>query len=146
MAQAQPQSFENHTRIVPVYHLLTFGIFVINLVWSIYRLVQVPSVDSLVSLLLAAAFILLLLYARSFALRVQDRVIRLEMQLRLKGLLPPDLQGRIPEFTPRQLIALRFASDEELPELCRSVLRDNITEAKAIKKMIRNWQADYLRA
>jgi len=146
MAQAQPQSFENHTRIVPVYHLLTLGIFVINLVWSIYRLVQVPSVDSLVSLLLASAFILLLLYARSFALRVQDRVIRLEMQLRLKGLLPPDLQGRIPEFTPRQLIALRFASDEELPELCRSVLRDNITEAKAIKKMIRNWQADYLRA
>ena len=146
MAQAQPQSFENHTRIVPVYHLLTLGIFVINLVWSIYRLFQVPSVDSLISLLLAAAFILLLLYARSFALRVQDRVIRLEMQLRLKGLLPPDLQGRIPEFTPRQLIALRFASDEELPELCRSVLRDNITEAKAIKKMIRNWQADYLRA
>jgi len=146
MAQAQPQSFENHTRIVPVYHLLTLGIFVVNLLWSIYRLVQVPSVDSLVSLLLAAAFILLLLYARSFALRVQDRVIRLEMQLRLKGLLPPDLQGRIPEFTPRQLIALRFASDEELPELCRSVLRDNITEAKAIKKMIRNWQADYLRA
>ncbi len=146
MAQAQPQSFENHTRIVPVYHLLTLGIFVINLLWSIYRLVQVPSVDSLVSLLLAAAFILLLVYARSFALRVQDRVIRLEMRLRLKGLLPPDLQGRIPEFTPRQLIALRFASDEELPELCRSVLRDNITEGKAIKKMIRNWQADYLRA
>lgn len=145
MAQAQPQSFENHARIVPVY-LVTLGIFVLNLVWSIYRMIRVPSVDSLVTLLLAVALTLLVLYARSFALRVQDRVIRLEMQLRLKGLLPPDLQGRIPDFTPRQLIALRFASDEELPDLCRSVLRDNITEGKAIKKMIRNWQADYLRA
>jgi hypothetical protein len=146
MAQAQPQSFENHTRVVPAYHMLTLGIFVVNLLWSIYRIIRVPGVDSLVSLLLAAAFILLLLYARSFALRVQDRVIRLEMRLRLRGLLPPDLQGRILEFTPRQLVALRFASDEELPELCRTVLRDNITEGKTIKKMIRNWQADYLRA
>jgi hypothetical protein len=146
MAQAQQQSFENHTRIVPAYHMVTLGIFVVNLLWSIYRIVRVPSVESLVSLLLAAAFILLLLYARSFSLTVQDRVIRLEMQLRLRGLLPPDLQGRIREFTPRQLIALRFASDEELPELCRSVLRDNITEGKTIKKMIKNWQADYLRA
>jgi hypothetical protein len=145
MAQAQPQSFENHTRIVPAY-LVTLGIFVLNLLWSIYRMIQVPSVDSLVTLLLAVALTLLVLYARSFALTVQDRVIRLEMQLRLKALLPPDLQGRIPEFTPRQLIALRFASDEELPELCRSVLRDNITEGKAIKKMIRNWKPDYLRA
>ena len=146
MAQVQPQSFENHTRVVPAYHMLTLGIFVVNLLWSIYRIIQVPGVDSLVSLLLAAAFILLLLYARSFALRVQDRVIRLEMRLRLRELLPPDLQGRILEFTPRQLVALRFASDEELPELCRTVLRDNITEGKTIKKMIRNWQADYLRA
>jgi hypothetical protein len=146
MAQTQPQSFENHTRIVPVYHMVTLGIFVVNLLWSIYRILRVPSVDALVTLLLAVAFILLLLYARSFALTVQDRVIRLEMQLRLKGLLPPDLQGRIPEFTPRQLIALRFASDEELPDLCRTVLRDNIREGKAIKKMIRHWKADYLRA
>jgi hypothetical protein len=146
MAQTQPQSFENHTRIVPAYHMLTLGIFVVNLLWSIYRLARVPSVDALVTLLLAVAFILLLLYARSFSLTVQDRVIRLEMQLRLKGLLPPDLQGRIPEFTPRQLIALRFASDEELPDLCRTVLRDNIREGKAIKKMIKNWKADYLRA
>jgi hypothetical protein len=103
-------------------------------------------VDSVVALLLAVAFIQLSLYARSFALTVQDRVIRLEMQLRLKALLPPDLQDRIPEFTARQLVALRFAGDEELPELCRAVLTGNITERKAIKKMIKNWKADYLRA
>lgn len=145
MAKTQSQSFENHTRIVPVY-LATLGIFVVNLVWSINRIARTPGVDSLVALLLAIGFILLALFARRFALTVQDRLIQLEMQLRLKGVLPPDLQGRISEFTPRQLIALRFASDEELPELCGTVLRDNITEGKAIKKMIRNWKADYLRA
>jgi hypothetical protein len=146
MAQTQPQSFENHTRLVPPFHMVALPIFLVNLLWAIYRMIRVPGVDSLVALLLAVAFMLASVYARVFALTVQDRVIRLEMQLRLKGLLPPDLQGRIPEFTPRQLVALRFASDEELPELCRSVLRDNITEGKAIKKMIRNWKADYLRA
>jgi hypothetical protein len=146
MAETQPQSFENHTRLVPPFHMVTLPIFIVNLLWAIYRMVRVPSVDSLVALLLAVGFILLSLYARFFVLTVQDRVIRLEMQLRLKGLLPPDLQGRIPEFTPRQLVALRFASDEELPELCRTVLRDNMREGKAIKKMIKNWKADYLRA
>ena len=146
MAQTQPQSFENHTRFVSPFPMVTLPIFIVNLLWAIYRMVRVPGVDSLVALLLAVAFILLSVYARFFVLTVQDRVIRLEMLLRLKGLLPPDLQGRIPEFTPRQFVALRFASDEELPDLCRAVLRDNIREAKTIKKMIRNWKADYLRA
>jgi uncharacterized protein DUF6526 len=146
MAQTQPQSFENHTRLVPPFHMVALPIFLVNLLWAIYRMFRVPGVDSLVALLLAVAFILLSLYARFFALTVQDRVIRLEMQLRLKGLLPPDLQARIPELTPRQFVALRFASDEELPELCRTVLRDNITEARTIKKMIKSWKADHLRA
>ena len=84
--------------------------------------------------------------ARHFALRVQDRVIRLEMRLRLAQLLPADLRPRINELTPKQLVALRFASDEELPDLVRTVLVDRITDGRAIKKMIRNWQGDYLRA
>jgi len=146
MAKAVPQTLENHARIIPTFHMAVFGIFAINLLWSIYRLVRVPSVDSVVALLLAVAFILLAFYARVFALTVQDRVIRLEMQLRLKALLPPDLQGRIHEFTHKQLVAMRFASDAELPDLARAVLKDNITEGKVIKKMIRSWQADYLRA
>jgi hypothetical protein len=146
MAQTVPQTLENHARIIPAFHMAVFGIFAVNLLWSIYRLVRLPSIDALVALLLAVAFILLAVFARVFALTVQDRVIRLEMQLRLKGLLPPDLQSRIPEFSHRQLVALRFADDAELPELCRAVLRDNITEGKAIKKMIKTWKADYLRA
>ena len=145
MAETEPQSFDNHTQIIPMY-LAVLGIFALNIIWSLYRLVRVPGIDTLLALLMAVAFVLLGLYARRFALTVQDRVIRLEMQLRLRGLLPPDLQSRISELTRPQLIALRFASDEELPDLCRAVLRDNITEGKAIKKMIRNWNADHLRA
>lgn len=145
MAQAAPQSFDNHAQIVPMY-LAVLGIFALNIIWSLYRFVRNPGIDTLMALLLAAAFVLLGLYARRFALTVQDRVIRLEMQLRLRGVLPTDLQSRVPELTRRQLIALRFASDEELPDLCRAVLTDNITEGKAIKRMIRNWNADHLRA
>src|SRR5688500_2419872 len=95
MAQTASQSFENHARLIPAYHLGAFGIFVINLLWSIYRLVMVPSVDSLIALLLAVGFLLLFFYARVFALTVQDRVIRLEMWLRMRELLPADLHDRI---------------------------------------------------
>jgi hypothetical protein len=81
-----------------------------------------------------------------FALKVQDRVIRLEMQLRLQSLLPADQRTRIPEFTLGQLVALRFASDPELPELARKVLEEKLHDRRAIKKMIQNWQPDLLRA
>ena len=146
MAETAQQSFENHTRIVPAYHMGAFGIFLINLLWSLYRLAKYPSAETVVSLLLAVGFLLLFFYARIFALTVQDRVIRLEMQLRLRQMLPADLQARIAELTPKQLIAMRFASDDELPGLCRAVLNDKTMEQKAIKKMIKNWRPDHLRA
>ena len=81
-----------------------------------------------------------------FTLAVQDRVIRLEMRLRLQQLLPQELRPRIPDFTIDQLIALRFASDAELPGLARKVLDEKLAERKAIKKLIQNWQPDYQRA
>jgi Family of unknown function (DUF6526) len=146
MADTAPQSLENHTRVVPAYHMGIFAIFMLNLVWSLYRLVKYPSADTIVSLLLAVGLILLAFYARVFALTVQDRVIRLEMQLRLRQMLPADLQARIDELTPKQLVALRFASDEELPGLCRTVLNDKVGDQKSIKKMIKKWRPDHLRA
>jgi len=79
-------------------------------------------------------------------LTVQNRVIRLEMQLRMQAVLPADLRGRILEFRPGQLVALRFASDAELPELARKVLDEKLTDQKAIKQLIRDWQGDFLRA
>jgi hypothetical protein len=77
---------------------------------------------------------------------VQNRLIRLEMRLRLAGLLPADLQSRIGEFTLDQLISMRFASDAELPALARKVLDDKMSDRKAIKQMVKDWQADWLRA
>ena len=146
MADRTPQSFDNHTRIVPPFHMVTLGIFLINLLWTLYHLVKYPAAGTAMAFLLALAFLLVAFYARTFALTVQDRVIRLEMRLRMKEILPADLQSRIGEFTPRQLVALRFASDAELPGLCRTVLADKISDGKSIKKMIKTWNADHLRA
>jgi hypothetical protein len=145
MTNVPAQSFKNHRQIIPVY-LAALGIFFLNILWSVYRFVQTPGADSLVAVLVAVALAIVSLYARRFALTVQNRLIRLEMRLRLRELLPADLQGRIGQLSHRQLIALRFASDEELPGLCRTVLTDNVTDQTAIKKMIKNWNADHLRA
>jgi hypothetical protein len=96
--------------------------------------------------LLAAALVVLVFYARLFPLAVQDRLIRLEERLRSERLLPADLRPRIGEFSADQLVALRFASDVELPVLARKVLDEKLTDRKAIKKLIKNWKPDYQRA
>ncbi|HEX4002260.1 MAG TPA: DUF6526 family protein [Candidatus Acidoferrales bacterium] len=145
MAQ-KVQSFENHAKTVPAFHFFVLPVLFLNFVSSIVRVVRAPSYWTVVSLLVAIALVLLALCARMFAMTVQDRVIRLEMQLRLQQLLPPDLRARIPEFTVNQLVSLRFASDAELPDLARKVLDEKLNDRKAIKKLIRTWQPDYLRA
>jgi uncharacterized protein DUF6526 len=141
------QTFANHSRIVPAFHMVALPILFLNIVYSIYRLVHTWfSLDALVTFLVAIALLLVALYARVFALAVQDRVIRLEMRLRLEKLLPADLKARILEFSVGQLIALRFASDAELPDLARRVLDEKVKDKKAIKQMIKTWKPDYLRA
>jgi hypothetical protein len=140
------QNFENHTKLVPAFHFFVLPVFLINLIWSIVHAVRSFSAHSAFSVLLALAFVLLALLGRMFALTVQDRVIRLEMRLRMMQLLPQELRPRILDFTVDQLVSLRFASDAELPALARKVLDENLTDRKAIKKLIRNWQADFLRA
>jgi hypothetical protein len=145
MAKNTVQTLENHTRYVPLYHFVLFGILMINLVWSVVRIVRHPSVDAAVALLIAFGLLILFFYARQFALTMQDRLIRLEMRLRLVKVLPADLAQRIGELTVSQLIGLRFASNEELPELVRKVLAEGISDRTAIKRMVRTWQGDYLR-
>ena len=140
------QNFENHAKFVPGFHVGVLGIFAINLIWSIYRLIRAFSGESVIALLLAIAFILLAFYSRIFALTVQDRVIRLEMALRMQQLFAAEFRPRIPEFSVNQLVALRFASDAELPVLAKKVLDEKLNDRKAIKKMIRDWQPDFLRA
>ena len=140
------QNFENHTKRVPAFHFVVLPIFFLNIIWCIERVIRQHTFGTVVSLLVAIALLLLAFNARIFALTVQNRIIRLEMQLRLQQVLPQDLKPRIPEFTLAQLVSLRFASDAELPELARKVLDEKLNDRKAIKKLIRNWQPDYLRA
>jgi len=146
MAKAKMQNFENHARVVPGFHGFVFPVFVVNLLWSLVQLRHGIAFGSLINVLLAAALVVLFFYARIFALTVQDRVIRLEMQLRLARLLPADLQPRIGEFTVGQLVSLRFAGDDELPALARQVLEEKLSDRKTIKRRIKNWQGDFLRA
>jgi hypothetical protein len=146
MADTAEQNYSNHAKFVPLFHFITGPIFLLNFVWALYRLVRYPAVGTAMTVLLAIGLVLLFFFARVFALRVQDRVIRLEMRQRMNELLPADLRSRIGEFTPGQLVALRFAGDTELPELCRTVLADKIADGRSIKKMVKNWQADHLRA
>ncbi len=140
------QNFANHAKFVPAYHLGVFSIFLINFIWCVYQVIHAPSGATVIALLLSIGFLLVFFYARIFALTVQDRVIRLEMRLRLQQGLPADLHARVAEFSVGQLVALRFASDEELPALARKVLDEKIEDRKAIKKMVKNWQPDLLRA
>ena len=142
----QAQTYKNHTRIVPMFHFGVLGIFVVNLLWAAFRLRGGATGQAVMDLLMAIGLLLLALSARSMVLRVQDRLIRLEMRLRLREVLPADLHGRIPALTPRQLIALRFASDAELPALVREVLAGTLATSKEIKLRIKDWQGDFLRA
>ncbi len=144
MAQAAPQTFENHARTVPAFHYFTFGLLVINLVWRAYVVVTGFSVDAVVSLLLAVALVMIFFFARIFALTAQDRVIRLEMRLRLAE-LAPHLGRRFDEFTLNQLVSLRFASDAELSALATKVLDEKLDDRKAIKQMVQEWKADPVR-
>jgi hypothetical protein len=147
MANQKPQNFQNHVRVVPAYHMFVFGVFVINIGYTTYRLVKDAfSWGSLINLLVALALVVLFFHVRIFVLAVQDRVIRLEMRLRLAELLPAELRPRIMEFSVGQLVALRFASDAELPALARKVLDEKLIDRKAIKQLVKDWQADYLRA
>jgi hypothetical protein len=152
MAEPVSQNLANHRRFVPLHHFVSSLILLLNLVWACYRLyhaLRMPGrfvlADSLVQLLVAIALILMWVHLRSFPLTLQDRLIRLEMRLRLAQLLPEDLRGRVSELSVGQLVALRFASDRELPELTRKVLDEHITGGDAIKRQIHDWQGDYLR-
>lgn len=146
MAKEKAQSFENHTRVVPPYHMFAIPIFMINFIWRLVQLKDGITFASIMNVLLAIAFLILVLYARLFTLTVQDRVIRLEMRMRLERLLPQEMRSRIPELTVAQLISLRFAADEELVALTRQVLDERLNNRKTIKRRIKNWQADLLRA
>ncbi len=144
--QLPAQNFKNHARFYPPFHFVLGPLLIFNLIWTIVRLVRNPSIETTMLVVVAVCLFLTAFVARTMALTVQDRVIRLEMRLRMRELCSPDLVARLAEFTPGQLVALRFASDAELPLLARKVLDEKLNDRKAIKSLIKNWEADHLRA
>jgi hypothetical protein len=145
MANEKQQNFENHAHKIPVF-VAGQLVLIVNLVGRLVELRHGISFGSVMNVLVGAVLIVLFGFARNSTLAVQNRLIRLEMRLRLAGVLPSDLRPRISEFTLDQLISMRFACDAELPELARKVLDEKLNDRKAIKKMVKDWQADYLRA
>src|SRR5581483_5820630 len=137
---------KNHARFFPLFHFFVTPILLLNVVVRAYKLYRVPSRLDIWELIIAITLVGLALAARVMALSVQDRVIRLEMRLRLRDILPADLQARIPELTRDQLCALRFAGDAEMPALVRKCLAGELVRRDDIKKTVTQWQGDYLRA
>lgn len=139
---ADTQNFANHRKFVPMFHYVAAPILLGNVLVHAYDVFRGPNLATVWGLLVAMALMISLFAARLFALGAQDRVIRLEERLRMRELLPADLQARIPEITREQIIGLRFASDEEPPGLVAQVLRDNIQKRDAVKKLVKHWRAD----
>jgi len=141
------QNLKNHAKFVPLYHFFALPVLLINIGVQLYYWIHLGFIPvQFFTVLMAAALFLGVLYGRLFALRVQDRLIRLEERQRYERVLPEELRWRANELTPDQFISLRFASDEELPALMRKVLDEKLTNRKGIKQLIKNWRPDYLRA
>jgi hypothetical protein len=140
------QSYKNHTRLFWLFHFIALPIMLGNFLNGVWHLWLAPSLSTVWSAVVAFGLLALALAARTMALTVQDRVIRLEMQLRLMRVLPPNMQPCITSLKRRQLVALRFAADQELPELVREITSGGLQTPKEIKLRVKNWQPDWLRA
>jgi hypothetical protein len=141
------QSFKNHIRFNPLFHFVIIPLLLLNLIFAIYITIHTwPGYQHthLWWIVMAVVFILIAGMARHGALKMQDRVIRLEERLRLQALLPASERAHIDELSVRQLVALRFASDDELPALVHKTLTQNL-DPKDIKKSIVNWRPDHHR-
>lgn len=138
------QNYKNHTRYVPLYHFVAGGLVILGFGGSIVNLLKADAHAHYSAALLVIVFLILFFlswYARAFALRAQDRAIRAEENFRhfiLTG-KPFDRQLRM-----AQIIALRFASDEEMPELAKRAVNEKLS-SKQIKEIIKNWRPDFNR-
>ncbi len=141
----ESQNYGNHKKYVMGYHGLAFVLILFVLVWSIKELIAAPSMGGAATVAASLALGFLFYYARAFALQVQNRLIRLEEQLRMAAVLPAELKSRIGELTIPNYVALRFASDAELPGLVRRVLNGELTTADSIKQAIKDWRQDHVR-
>jgi hypothetical protein len=143
---AKTQNYQNHVRWYPLQHFIIAPLVVLNLIWQAVRLYQDPNWDRAEFVILAVLLFLISLAARLQALTVQNRVVRLEESLRYREILSPDLAFQAEQLPLGTKFALRFASDEELPELVQKAINGEFKNSKEIKLAVRNWRGDYLRA
>ena len=139
------QTYQNHVRYHAPFHYVFVPLMFINLIWSLVSLIWYPGASSLQGVLIAVLLAVVGFLARINALKAQDRVIRLEEQLRYQRVLSPEGVQRAGALKPGQMIALRFASDEELPNLMQQTLEGRFAKSNDIKLAIQQWRGDYLR-
>jgi hypothetical protein len=139
---ASEQSYKSHRRYVPLYHFFALPILIANVVVELIRLNKFHTIYKAWGVLVAIALVIVAFALRGMATRAQDRSIRIEERERLAALLPADLRGRVNDLTVSQLVGLRFASDEEVPDLARRSLNGELTTGGQIKKEIKSWRPD----
>ncbi|MBI1752490.1 MAG: hypothetical protein HY014_06455 [Acidobacteria bacterium] len=139
-----PQTYANHRRLDPLHHFVLQPVLLITWIATLWQAVRFPSLHSAWVAVLGLAILFMAIQLRSYALKVQDRVIRLEETLRMERLLPAELRARIPELSVKQMVGLRFAADAELPQRVQEALGENLG-AESIKKRIQTWRPDFFR-
>jgi len=144
MADAKAQDFKNHAKFDPKFHFFLMPVALATFIWRVSVAVTHFDSENAWLAIVSLAFLIAIFTTRNYSLKVQDRVIRLEEQLRMHRLLPQALQARIGELSEKQLIALRFAPDAELAGLVEKTLAGN-WDNKTIKQNIVKWRADYFR-
>ena len=144
MAEKKPQSFANHARFDPLFHFFAIPVVGISVIATVVHFIMHPSLRAGWIFVVSLAALVSVFKIRVYALRNQDRIIRLEERLRLMTLLTEPLRSRIPELTESQLIAIRFACDAEVPTCVESALASKLSRAD-IKKAIQSWRPDYWR-
>lgn len=142
MSEKKPQNYENHAKFIPVFHYIALPLLFVNFFGALFRVTQEISFYTLNGVGLAISLIVVAVFTRLFALKAQDRVIRLEEQIRMQTFLPDALKAQVGRLTMGQIVALRFASDEELVDLTQDALDQN-TSPNALKQAVKNWRPDY---
>lgn len=146
MASNQPQTYATHRRYDPSWHFVGFMILLLGVIAASVHAYRQRTYYNHWMIIYTFGVLLVTFRARAQTVTVQNRVIRLEMRLRLKDVLPAALIGRIDELQLSQLIGLRFAPDAELAGLVERCLSGELANGEAVKKQIKNWVPDYVRA
>ena len=142
MPEKKPQNYDNHAKFIPIFHYIALPLLLVNFFGALFRVTQEISFYTLNDVGLAISLIVVAVFTRLFALKAQDRVIRLEEQIRMQTFLPDALKVHVGRLTMGQIVALRFASDEALADLTLEALDQN-TSPNPLKQAVKNWRPDY---